>query len=88
MADSPLISPKIFLERLGMSEVTLPDNFLAPIEKKVPQLYFIGTKDKRILIEEIPDNCAVLYKGYHLWGEVVLKERYYELIGSFLTNLN
>ena len=88
MADSPLISPKTFLERLGMPEVTLPNNFIEPTEKKVPQLYFIGVKDKRILIDDIPDNCAVLYKGDHLWGEMVLKNRYYELIDSFLTNLN
>jgi len=88
MADSPLISPKIFLKRLGMPEVTLPDNFLEPIEKKVPQLYFIGVKDRRILIEDIPDNCVVLYKGDHLWGATVLKDRYYELIDSFLSNLH
>jgi uncharacterized protein len=87
MADSPLISPKIFLERLQMPDTTLPNNYLEPIEKKVPQLYFIGVKDKRILLEDIPDNCAVLYKGDHLWGEAVLKERYYSLIDSFLLNL-
>ncbi|MEY4541892.1 MAG: hypothetical protein RLZZ306_3649 [Bacteroidota bacterium] len=87
MADSPLISPKIFVLRLEMPDTTLPDNYVEPTEKKVPQLYFIGSKDKRILIEDIPDNCAVLYKGDHLRGETVLKDRYYELIDSFLTNL-
>ena len=87
MADSPLISPKIFVVRLEMPDTTLPNNYIEPIEKKIPQLYFIGSKDKRILIEDIPDNCAVLYKGDHLWGETVLKERYYELIDSFLKDL-
>ena len=87
MADSPLISPKIFVVRLEMPDTTLPDNYIEPIEKKIPQLYFIGSKDKRILIEDIPDNCVVLYKGDHLWGETVLKERYYALIDSFLKDL-
>lgn len=87
MADSPLISPKIFVVRLEMPDTTLPDNYIEPIEKKIPQLYFIGSKDKRILIDDIPDNCAVLYKGDHLRGETVLKERYYALIDSFLKDL-
>jgi uncharacterized protein len=80
MADSPLISPKIFVVRLAMPDTTLPDNFLELIENKTPQLYFIGSKDKRILLDDIPDECAVLYKGDHLGGETVLKERYYTLI--------
>lgn len=88
MADSPLISPKIFLERLQMPDTTLPDNYVEPIEKKIPQLYFIGSKDKRILVEDIPDNCVILYKGDHLRGETVLKDRYYELMDSFLSNLS
>jgi uncharacterized protein len=88
IGSSPLISPKIFVERLAMLDTTLPDNYLEPIEKKVPQLYFLGTKDKRILIEDIPENYAVFYKGDHLEAEFILKERYYELIDSFLSKLN
>jgi len=53
----------------------------------VPQLYFIGAKDKRILLDDIPDNCAVLYKGNHLGAELILKEKFYSMIDSFLANL-
>lgn len=34
MADSPLISPKIFLERLGMPDTTLPNILLNRLKKK------------------------------------------------------
>ena len=39
------------------------------------------------MIDDIPDNCVVLHKSNHLFEEMVLKEIYYELIDSFLTNL-
>jgi uncharacterized protein len=87
MADSPLISPKTFLKRLSRPTVTLPDNSLEPIEKKIPQLYFLGKDDKFLLIDDIPTDFAILYKGNHLGAELILKEKFYSLIDSFLSNL-
>jgi uncharacterized protein len=87
MADSPLISPKIFLKRLARPNITLPDKFLEPIDKKEPQLYFVGKDDKFLLIDDVPIDFAVLYKGNHLGAELVLREKFYALIDSFLKNL-
>ena len=87
MADSPLISPKIFLKRLARQDTTLPDNYLEPIEKKEPQLYFVGKDDKFLLMDDIPTDFAVLYKGNHLGAELVLKDKFYALIDSFLKDL-
>ena len=87
MADSPLTSPKTFLKRLAIPNVTLPDKYLEPIEKKEPQLYFVGKEDKFTLIDDIPIDFAVLYKGNHLGAKLILKEKFYAMIDSFLTNL-
>jgi hypothetical protein len=88
MADSPLISPKTFLKRLARPNITLPDKFLEPIDKKEPQLYFVGKDDKFLLIDDIPIDFAVLYKGNHLGAELILKEKFYSMIDSFLSKLN
>jgi uncharacterized protein len=87
MADSPLVSPKTFLKRLSAQEVTLPDNYIEPIDKKEPQLYFLGKDDKFLLIEDIPTDFVVFYKGNHLGAELILKEKFYSTIGSFLLSL-
>ena len=58
-----------------------------PIDKKEPQLYFVGKDDKFLLIDDIPIDFAVLYKGNHLGAELILKEKFYSMIDSFLTNL-
>ena len=87
VADSPLISPKTFLKRLARPNITLPDKFFEPIDKKEPQLYFIGKEDKFLLMDDIPIDFAVLYKGNHLGAELILKEKFYSMIDLFLTNL-
>ncbi len=87
MADSPLISPKIFLQRLAEPDVTLPSNYLEPIAKKVPQLYFIGKDDKFLLMNDIPTDFAILFKGNHLGAELILKDKFYAMIDSFLVKL-
>ena len=87
VADSPLISPKTFLKRFARPNVTLPDKYLEPIDKKESQLYFIGKEDKFLLMDDIPIDFAVLYKGNHLGAELILKEKFYSIIDSFLINL-
>ena len=87
IADSPLVSPSIFMNRLQRNEMQLPYNFREPITKSIPQLYFLGTKDKRIIVDDIPNNFAILYKGDHVQADYILADKFYEIIDSFLSNL-
>lgn len=87
IADSPLISPTTFLERLQIHYVQLPDKFIEPIKKRIPQLYFLGKKDRRINIEDVPNTFVVLHKGDHVEAEYTIGDTFYTIIESLLLNL-
>lgn len=87
IADSPLIAPTTFLERLQLQYVQLPDKFIDPVVKPIPQLYFLGTKDRRIHIEDVPNNFAVLHKGDHVEAEYTMGDTFYTFIESLLKSL-
>jgi uncharacterized protein len=88
IADSPLLNPIIFLERLNETGIMLPKNAVVPILKKeIPQFYFLGDQDKFIHFEDFQNNFVILYKGKHLEAAPVLKNQFYTFVDSFLSNL-
>ena len=87
MADSPLISPLVVLQRLNKKNLKLPKDFIEPIISQIAQLYFIGSKDKIIHFDDVPSNFAVLFKGNHLESEIIMGNNVYIFMDSFLSNL-
>lgn len=92
IADSPLISPKSSIIRdqalLKGRIINLPPKYLEPnVLLSVPKLYFIGSQDKFVTLDDVPNSFAIVYKGGHLEAASLLQDIFFDQIEGFLTKL-
>ncbi|MBP6387419.1 MAG: alpha/beta fold hydrolase [Pseudarcicella sp.] len=88
IGESPLCNPTSFIERLNKPTLSLPLGFINPKPKnKIPQLYFLGSEDKFIKIEDTLVPYVVLYKGKHLGVYEAMGGTFFKYIDLFLKGL-